>query len=137
MKGRTFLKITGFIMIVGGIFAIVSGITALLVSGTSISILEEQSISGMFYASWIIYIVSGVFEIIAGIMGFFKERKVADTTYRCILFTAVVIILNVICIIINNISGNKLDIIATLAGVLFPILYIYGLVLNKKYSNKN
>ena len=75
MKGHKFLKVTGILMIIGGALATILGIIAVLSVAALAYIASAHSEAGMLYASTILFLVSGIVELIAGIIGVLNAEK--------------------------------------------------------------
>lgn len=75
MNGHKFLKVTGILMIIGGALSAILGIVAVLGVAALAYIASAQTEAGMLYASTILLLISGVVELIAGIIGVINAEK--------------------------------------------------------------
>ena len=129
MKGRTFLKVTGILMIIGGAFGIIGGIVAMIGAGALAAVLETSA-GGLMLASALI-LASAVFQLIAGIMGV-KNCDKPEKAQSCIVIGVIVAILSVAGNVISNVLGSDFNIINYATGLIIPVLYIIGAVKNKE-----
>lgn len=131
MKGHKFLKVTGILMIIGGIFGIIAGIMAILgVSGLAAVIGSTEGM-GMLYAASFLCLVSGIVQLIAGIKGV-KNCEKPENAQKCIVWGIIVAVLCVLGNILNVAGGSELSVSSLATGLLLPALYIYGAYLNKQ-----
>ncbi len=131
MKGQKFLKITGIIMIAGGVIAAIAGIVALMGLGVLAAMADSTEGIGVLYASCGLAAGGGVIQLIAGIVGVKNSGK-PENAGKCIGWGAAVAVLCVVSSVLNLIGGNGLQITSLVLGLVLPALYIYGAVLNKK-----
>ncbi len=131
MKGHKFLKVTGILMIIGGAFGIIAGIVAILgVSGLA-ALVGSAAGTGMLYMASILCLVSGIVQLIAGIMGV-KNCEKPEMAQKCIVWGAIVAVLSVLGNILNMVAGSSFNAASLVTGLVLPALYIYGAYLNKK-----
>lgn len=153
VKGKGFLRICGILMIIAGVVEIIfSGVVAIALaiislvavgSVTSASgLVSEISTAGsvIFIISAIIAIIGGILSLIAGIVGINNAAR-PERYKRCIVWGIIVLIVNVISIVFSFISAssfnmNWLTIIAIIFGVIIPVLFIIGALINRHASMK-
>lgn len=129
-KGAGFLKVCGILMIIGGALGIVLGITGLAGSAFLSSLSEEINTSALT-VSGIIAIVAGALELVAGIIGIKNCKNPAKAT-TCIVWGIIVAVLSIVSQIVGVANGGSFNVISCITGLIIPILYIIGAVLNKK-----
>jgi hypothetical protein len=130
-KGAGFLKVTGILMIIGGIISIIAA-AALLAGIAFLVALSGGAVStGFLYAAGAFSLIGGILQLIAGITGvrFCKRPEKAQT---CIMWGIIVIILCVIGSILTVAGGNPFPVGSFLIGLILPILYILGAYKNKQ-----
>lgn len=131
MKGHKFLKVTGILMIIGGAFGIIAGIVAILgVSGLA-ALVGSAAGTGILYMASILCLVSGIVQLIAGIMGV-KNCEKPEMAQKCIVWGAIVAALSILGNILNVVAGSGFNVTSLITGLILPALYIYGAYLNKK-----
>lgn len=134
MKGHKFLKVTGILMIIGGALAAILGIIAVLSVAALTYIASAQSEAGMLYASTILFLVSGIVELIAGIIGVLNAEK-PQKAKVCIVWGALVAILSVSGTILGVAGGGDFNAFSLVLGLVLPVLYIIGAVKNMQSAN--
>ena len=127
-KGAGFLKVCGILMIIGGALGIILGLIALL--GVA-ALAALGASSGTLTFSAILVIVSGILELIAGIVGV-KNCKNPEKATSCIVWGVIVAVLTIISQIISVAGGGKFDVLSCITGLVVPVLFIVGAFLNKK-----
>ena len=131
MKGHKFLKVTGILMIIGGAFGIIAGIVAILgVSGLA-ALAGSAAGTGILYMASILCLVSGIVQLIAGIMGV-KNCEKPEMAQKCIVWGAIVAALSILGNILNVVAGSGFSVTSLITGLILTALYIYGACLNKK-----
>ena len=124
MEGHKFLKVTGILMIIAGVF--VGGLGALAAG--------FGAASGLTFAYWaalFLTLVGGIFQLIAGIKGV-KHSKRSEKAGKLIIWGAIVAGFSVLSIVMNLVNGGEFNVISVLTGIAVPALYIYGAILNSK-----
>lgn len=128
-KGQTFLKVTGILMIIGGIIGIISDIMAFVGIGILSSL---ASILAWLYIAAVVGLIGVVLELIAGIMGV-KNADKPEKAGTCIAWGIVVIAFSIISNIISiAISPDTFNYFGLFTGLIIPVLYLIGGILNKK-----
>ena len=128
MKGKSFLKVTGILMIISAAFGIIGGIVAAIGAGALAAVLETSAV-GLVFAS-VLILVSAIFQLIAGIMGV-KHCDNAEKAQSCLIMGVLVAVLSVAGNIISNVLGSSFNITSYITGLIIPALYIVGAVRNK------
>ena len=129
MKGHKFLKVTGILMIIGGALSAILGIVAVLGVAALAYIASAQTEAGMLYASTILLLISGVVELIAGIIGVINAEK-PQKAKVCIVWGALVAILSVAGTILGVVGGSDFSVSGLVLGLVLPVIYIIGAVKN-------
>lgn len=129
MNGHKFLKVTGILMIIGGALSAILGIVAVLGVAALAYIASAQTEAGMLYASTILLLISGVVELIAGIIGVINAEK-PQKAKACIVWGALVAILSVVGTILGVVGGSDFSVSGLVLGLVLPVIYIIGAVKN-------
>ncbi len=129
MNGHKFLKVTGILMIIGGALSAILGIVAVLGVAALAYIASAQTEAGMLYASTILLLISGVVELIAGIIGVINAEK-PQKAKVCIVWGALVAILSVAGTILGVVGGSDFSVSGLVLGLVLPVIYIIGAVKN-------
>lgn len=129
MNGHKFLKVTGILMIIGGALSAILGIVAVLGVAALAYIASAQTEAGMLYASTILFLVSGIVELIAGIIGVINAEK-PQKAKTCIVWGALVAVLSVAGTILGVAGGGDFSVFSLILGLVLPVLYIIGAVKN-------
>ena len=140
-KGSVFLKVTGLLMIIGGVFTIiVSGIPGIIgysagkVIANSGELTAGQVVGTLTLVGAIASLIGGLLELITGIVGVKNHNKPEKAT-TCLVWGIIVLVINAISLIMafaGGMSGVG-TIIATVVGSLvLPVLYVIGAVKNKQ-----
>ena len=135
MKGDKFLKVTGILMIIGAAFSLLFGV---FVSGIAIACAAMGAaglISPLSYLSLIVLLASGICELIAGIFGV-KHCKNPGMANKCITWGVIVAALSVLGIALSVIGGGEIEFLTILTGLVVPVLYIVGAVLNRNSASE-
>lgn len=137
-RGKNFLKVTGIIMIVFGAI----GVLSTLISFLGLSMLMQTYAAlgmdtSMVIPGLIISAVGGVLELAAGIIGVVNARK-PEKAMVCIIFGILLVILQVVSgatsLLAVSAQGSSIitTIISMIIGLILPVLFIYGGILNKQ-----
>lgn len=140
-KGSVFLKVSGILMIIGGVYTILfSGILGIIgySAGTVIAnsggLTAGQAVGALTLIAAIVSLIGGILELITGIVGVKNNNKPEKAT-ACLVWGIIVLVINAAVLIMalaGGISG-VVTIIATILGSLvLPVLYIIGAVKNKQ-----
>ena len=129
MNGHKFLKVTGILMIIGGALSTILGIVAVLGVAALAYIASAQTEAGILYASTILLLISGVVELIAGIIGVINAEK-PQKAKACIVWGALVAILSVASTILGVVGGSDFSVSGLVLGLVLPVIYIIGAVKN-------
>lgn len=129
MKGKNFLKVTGILMIIGGSIGLIAGVLAIISVGTVASLLETSA--GVLMFASVLILVSAIIQLIAGISGIRYCAK-PEKSNACIIMGALVAGLSLVGTLMSVSLGNDFNIMSMIIGLVLPVLYIIGAVLNKK-----
>ncbi len=131
MKGQKLLKITGILMIIAAVFSIFSvifiGGMGTVAAGTG----AASQLTWVYWSVLVLTLVGGICQMIAGVMGI-KHCARKEMARTLLVWGVVVIVLRILGVALDLLSGYEIDIVGTLAGAVVPVLYIYGAVLNSK-----
>jgi hypothetical protein len=130
-KGAGFLKVTGVLMIIGGIIRIIAAAGALSSIAFLVVLYGGAVSAGLLYASGAFALVGGILQLIAGITGVRNCNK-PEKAPACIKWGVIVIILCVIGTILSMAGGTPFPVASFLVGLILPILYILGAYKNKQ-----
>nr|WP_072514488.1 hypothetical protein [Ndongobacter massiliensis] len=124
-KESQMLKVSSILMIIGGVIAIIAAIAAFASVGTIHAILGDGSDLGLLYGVCGLTLASGVFSLVAGIAGISACQR-PEKAGKCMVLGIIVAAFAVISQILSLSSGNQLDILSLITGLLLPAVYIVG-----------
>lgn len=132
MKGKTYLKVTGILLLIGGIIGVLCyGLLALLMG---VAVVDQGTGSGAVPVTLIvvIYLIAAIIQLAAGVMGI-KGCNKSDKADGCFKIGIVVLIISILAAIVNMAGAGFTfsGILYALLGLVVPGLYIYGAKLNK------
>lgn len=129
MKGSKFLKVTGILMIVFGALALILSIVAAI--GLAALVALELN-TWQYTAAVILMLVGSIFELIAGIVGV-KNCTKPEKAGTCMVWGIIVIALSVLSNVLTLVGNpDNFSIVNLLTGLVIPVLYLIGAVMNKK-----
>ena len=129
MKGSKFLKVTGILMIIFGALALILSIVAAI----GLAALAALDLNTWQYTSAVILMLVGsIFELIAGIVGV-KNCNKPEKAGTCMVWGIIVIALSVLSNVLTLVGNpDNFSIVNLLTGLVIPVLYLIGAVMNKK-----
>lgn len=129
MKGSKFLKVTGILMIVFGALALILSIVAAI----GLAALAALDLNTWQYTlAVILMLVGSIFELIAGIVGV-KNCNKPEKAGTCMVWGIIVIALSVLSDVLTLVGNpDNFSIVSLLTGLVIPVLYLIGAVMNKK-----
>ena len=129
MKGSKFLKVTGILMIIFGALALILSIVAAI----GLATLAALDLNTWEYtAAVILMLVGSIFELIAGIVGV-KNCNKPEKAGTCMVWGIIVIALSVLSNVLTLVGNpDNFSIVNLLTGLVIPVLYLIGAVMNKK-----
>lgn len=129
MKGSKFLKVTGILMIVFGALALILSIVAAI----GLAALAALDLNTWQYTlAVILMLVGSIFELIAGIVGV-KNCNKPEKAGTCMVWGIIVIALSVLSDVLTLVGNpDNFSIVTLLTGLVIPVLYLIGAVMNKK-----
>lgn len=134
MKGKNFLKVTGILMIIFSAIAILLGII-LLIGVAGLDYLSNGLYSsGVLYFSCVLMLVSAGLEMAAGIIGI-KNCDKPHKAVSCLVMGILVIAMSVAGNILYVVGGMDFNVGSFLLGLVMPVLYIIGALLNRQSIN--
>ena len=129
MKGSKFFKVTGILMIVFGALALILSIVAAI--GLAALVAMELN-TWQYTAAVILMLVGSIFEMIAGIVGV-KNCNKPEKAGTCMVWGIIVIALSVLSNVLTLVGNpDNFSIVNLLTGLVIPVLYLIGAVMNKK-----
>lgn len=129
MKGSKFLKVTGILMIIFGALALILSIVAAI--GLAALVALDLN-TWQYTAAVILMLVSSIFEMIAGIVGV-KNCNKPEKAGTCMVWGIIVIALSVLSNVLTLVGNpDNFSIVNLLTGLVIPVLYLIGAVMNKK-----
>ena len=129
MKGSKFLKVTGILMIVFGALALILSIVAAIGLAALVSL---DLNTWQYTAAVILMLVGSIFELIAGIVGV-KNCNKPEKAGTCMVWGIIVIALSVLSNVLTLVGNpDNFSIVNLLTGLVIPVLYLIGAVMNKK-----
>ncbi len=126
--GGKFLKITGILMIIGGIIGLIAGIVAVIGVGALAALGASK---GLLVIAAILALISGIVELLAGLKGN-KGSKDPALGAKCLPWGVCVLVLSIIGMILSKAGGGKVGVVSVIVGLIIPILYIVGALMMKK-----
>lgn len=129
MKGSKFLKVTGILMIVFGALALILSIVAAI----GLAALAALDLNTWQYTlAVILMLVGSIFELIAGIVGV-KNCTKPEKAGTCMVWGIIVIAISVLSDVLTLVGNpDNFSIVSLLTGLVIPVLYLIGAVMNKK-----
>lgn len=129
MKGSKFLKVTGILMIIFGALALILSIVAAI----GLAALAALDLNTWQYTlAVILMLVGSIFELIAGIVGV-KNCNKPEKAGTCMVWGIIVIALSVLSNVLTLVGNpDNFSIVNLLTGLVIPVLYLIGAVMNKK-----
>ena len=126
-KSNGFLKVTGILMIIGGVLGVIIGIIAAI----GVALLSALDInSGLLTFAAILLIVSSIVSFIAGIVGVSNAAR-PEKAQTCIVFGIIVVVLSILSNVLTVVGGGKFSVPSLFTGLLLPVLYLVGAFQNK------
>ena len=125
-KKNMLLMVAGILMIIGGGLSTVLGLLAVLGAGLLGS--------GALVFAAILYLISGVISLVAGIMGA-KNAAKPEKAMQCIIFGGLVIALSLLRTILNMAGGAAFDVFGLILGLALPAVYMIGALQSKKLAD--
>ena len=116
-------------MIIGGSIGMIGGSIALIGAGALAAMLETTWAGLMFACT--LTLISAVVQFIAGITGV-KNSARPEKAQLCIVLGILVAALSVAGNIISTALGDSFSVMSLITGLIVPVLYTIGGVLNKK-----
>lgn len=130
-KSNSFLKVSGILMIIGGVLSIIISILAVIGASALAAALGSEAIMGLLVVSSLLSLVSGVVSLIAGIVGA-KNANKPEKAMTCIIFGILTVLLSVLGSILSVVAGGKFSAFGLITGLIVPVLYLIGAFQNKK-----
>lgn len=139
MKGKTFLQVTGILMIIGGAIGLIAslglgGLTTVLavISGEYVDGLG--TLFALVAIAVVFSIIGSVVELVAGIIGV-KNCGKPEKAGVCLGWGIAVIVISVISNVLTIVGGSDFSVLNLILGLVLPVLYVVGAALNKKSAD--
>ena len=129
-KSNGFLKVTGILMIIGGVIGAIFGIIAVLGVALFAALAGGLINTGLLTLASILAIVSSVVSFIAGIVGVANAAR-PEKAQKCIVFGILTIILSILGTVLTVVAGGKFSFVSLITGLIVPVLYLLGAFQNK------
>lgn len=119
------LQVVSIIMVIGGALAILTSLMGIL--GGSLMATQYAVLGGIFILTAILGIVSGIIELVAGIIGA-KNWQNPDKAKSCIIMGVIIIVIALVNIIISTVSAGFTTntLFSILLSLVLPVLYLVG-----------
>ena len=130
-KGAGFLKVTGILMIIGGIIGIIVSIIAFIGVAALEAMASDEVNFGIYYVACIMALVGSALQLVAGIIGVINAKK-PEKAMTCIVWGAIVAVLSVLGNVTFMLSGAQFNVTSLLVGLVVPVLFIVGGVKNRQ-----
>ena len=130
-KGAGFLKVTGILMIIGGIIGIVLSIIAFIGVAALQMMASDEMNFGIYFVAVIMSLIGEVIQLVTGIIGVINAKKPEKAT-TCIVWGAIVAVLSVLGNVTFMLSGAQFNVTSLLVGLVVPVLFIVGGVKNRQ-----
>ena len=125
-KGSGFLKVSGILLIIFGVLGIIFGIVGLILNTTALIIGSTPK-----YISSIFLLLDSILGLIAGIVGVVNANK-PEKSMVCIIWGIIVAAVSVLGSILTAFIDGNSPVFALTAGLVLPILFIVGGLMNKQ-----
>lgn len=122
MQGKTMLKVSSILMLIGGILAAIMGVIAMIGIAALVAL---GASSGLLTVSGILVLVGAVVEIIASAKGL-GACKAPEKAKGCMPWGIIVAALCVVSQILTVVGGGEFSVINLITGLVLPVLYIIG-----------
>lgn len=132
-KSNGFLKVTGILMIIGGVFSGIMGIIAVVGVGVLAAAAGGEVNVGLLVFAAILTLVGALVSFIAGIIGVANAAK-PEKAMVCIVFGILTVAFSVLGTILTTAAGGKFSVFGLLLGLVLPVLYLIGAFQNKKLA---
>lgn len=131
-KGATLLKVTGIIMIIGGVLSFLISITAIV--GIAQAMRNPfWTVSTVTVATLIIAAIDSVIEFTTGIVGV-KNCNRPEKAGTCIAWGIFVALNCILANLLTMSSGGSFSVFSLILGLILPVLFIIGAAQNKQES---
>lgn len=132
-KGKSYLKITGVLMIIFGVISAIIYLIGSVGGGLLIAGDKAKDVGTMALLVMIIGLIWAVFEVVAGVMGV-KNCENPQKADACLKMGIILIIFaavsNVAQMVQEGFTAGGIG--SLIVGLLLPVLYCYGAKLNKE-----
>lgn len=122
-NGSRILQIMGLIMLASGVIMLILGITGFIAADLFTGLPGR----GIILLFTIIAMISALIEILAGFFAL-KFWDVPDKAGVCIFMGGVTILLSLVSMIFNGVSGEEFRFSTLIFGMIIPMLYLFGAV---------
>lgn len=127
-KGKTLLKIAGVLLIIFGLYSMVSAILVIVQSGAVGEAQGDPKLTQLIRTMGLITLVGGSLQLAVGIICFINAAK-TNRAMVCIVLALVMLVMQ-----LGNLAAGGLS-IALGIGIMLSLLALTGGILNRKAAN--
>lgn len=128
MKGSRILQITGVLLAISAVITLVANIIAIISSGAAVGEQAGSTVTGIFVVLLMdaFPMLVNVLTLIAGIWGA-RNWKTPQKAGKCATIGFIILVLNIVTVVLGVMqAGFTGAVIASIAFLLLPILYVVG-----------
>ena len=132
------MQVTGILMIIGGGIGFIASLalggltTVLAIMGGEVD--GMGALIALAAIAVVLSIIGSVVELVAGIIGV-KNCGKPEKAGVCLGWGIAVIVISVISNILTIAGGSDFSVLSLILGLVLPVLYVVGAVLNKKSAD--
>lgn len=134
LKGSTFLKVMGILMIVFAAIALVIGLIALAGIGAMLSLLGASAaqFASIITVASVLTLAGAVLELVAGILGV-KNWARPERAGVCVTWGVILIVLCALSLLLNiivyaNVPGVSVNFFTLIVSFVMPVLYLIAAI---------
>ncbi len=132
-QGKGFLKVCGILMIIGGGLGAILSLIAVMGAAYTVQLAAMVGLQinePLLIAGLAISIIGSAFQLFTGIQGV-KNCANVSAADKLLKFGIIIVVINIVSVILNVISGAEFNIFGLLLGLVVPVLFIIGAMKNK------
>lgn len=148
-KGKTFLKVTGILLIIFGALGLISSLVSMAGASVLSALAAEfgANLGGILMLSAIVSIVLGAVDLVAGILGV-KNAQLPEKAQVCFIMGIIMVLLQVVSFIFALVVNSSMtpiyeaagmpnpgivtSVLGLIVGLVLPVLYLVGANKNKQ-----
>ncbi len=127
LKGSSMLKVSSILMIIGAGLGMIMYIITLIGTAALQTLFGSEINLGILYLAGGIGLVSGIIQLVAGIVGV-KNCKNPAKAGGLLVWGIIIVVLAIVSSILTTVGGNDFPFFSFILGLVIPILYIVGAV---------